>query len=435
MPRSDWQKVAAALRESADGPTADQVKLAKNVGLALDPSTPRPVAAALLRRHMRDSLGLPEPKPATDGQLEYLSSLIEQTGSAQPAEIHGRDIADAWLEVMHARRAASYLEDLRPEPGDVLALEPQLFDRERLRELASIGDDGQLYFRGAAGQRARPHQVRIFARTSDPGYRTALFKARQQMAGRVSRPELVGSGRIAELADWRVSGRPELAAVLALEDALGSAADERPMQRVIEKYPEILAPLVTGNYGIYVKPQVAFGNQYVADFLIAARTSKGLLWTLVELESPTAPLAIADGQASKQLRKAMKQIADWREWLGNNSDYARRSARGDGLGLLGIRNDAHALIIIGRGAVTEEPDPMRIRAEHEQRIAIHTYDWLVRACHRVHSIGALDAELERHISYDDLMRVLIPPSTKDIPSFPLDFANLLADNLPSEPPS
>ena len=298
MQGSDWRKVAAALRESADGPTADQVKLAKKVGLAIDTSTPRPVAAALLRRHMCDSLGLRKSKPATRAQLEYLCDLVEQTGSAQPTEIHNQDVVEAWIDVIHARRAAGHLEDLRPEPGDILALEPQ-FGGEPLRELASIGDDGQLYFRGAAGQRARPHQVRIFARTSDPDYQHVLFRARQQIAGRVRRPELVGPGRIAELADWRVSGRLELAAVLAFEDALGSAADERPMQRVIEKHPEILAPLVTGNYGVYVKPQVAFGNQYVADFLIAARTSKGLLWTLVELESPTAPLAISDGQAPK----------------------------------------------------------------------------------------------------------------------------------------
>jgi hypothetical protein len=102
-------------------------------------------------------------------------------------------------------------------------------------------------------------------------------------------------------------------------------------------HPEILAYLVTGNHGLYVIPQVRFGKEYVADFLIAANTSAGLWWTLVELESPTAHLTISDGQPSKQLRKAIQQITDWREWLAINSDYAHRSIEERGLGLPGIR--------------------------------------------------------------------------------------------------
>ena len=80
---------------------------------------------------------------------------------------------------------------------------------------------------------------------------------------------------------------------------------------------------------------------------------------------------------------------------------------------------------------------MRIRAAYEQHIGIQTYDWLVRACHRVHSIGALDAEFEREYNYDTLMRVLIPPPAQGIPPFTMDLANLVLgdDNPPKAPPS
>jgi hypothetical protein len=300
---------------------------------------------------------------------------------------------------MHARRAVIHLEDLRPEPGDIIALTRSVDEAHpsgtEFREIASLGADGQLYFRGGPGLRARPHQVHMFARRSDPGYQDAAYRARQRAAAHMKHPERLGSGRVTELTKWRVTGEPTVAAALALEDALGVAANERPMQKVLEQHREILAHLVTGHKGIYVIPQVQLGKQYVPDFLIAAETSLGLQWTLVELESPTAPLVIADGQAAQQLRKAIKQITDWREWLGNNADYARRSIKDDGLGLPGIRVDAQGLVIIGREDPPETTNAMRLRALNDQKIQIRTYDWLLRAsrARRGISIGVLDAEM------------------------------------------
>ncbi len=119
------------------------------------------------------------------------------------------------------------------------------------------------------------------------------------------------------------------------------------MQLLLERHPEILAYLVDGHHGAYVVPQVSLGKEFVPDFFVAGQTSAGIRWTLVELESPTASLSIADGQASSQLRKAVKQITDWREWLADNADYARRGIKENGLGLPGIRHDARGLIAAG----------------------------------------------------------------------------------------
>lgn len=217
----------------------------------------------------------------------------------------------------------------------------------------------------------------------------ALDMKRQQGAP-VKAPKRPGADRVAELAQWRVPDHVSLSSILDFENALNSATDERPLQEVLERHPEILASFTWGHNGVYVIPQAMLGNQYVPDFLIAAETSLGLLWTLVELESPTASLTISDGQHSKQLRKAIKQVTDWREWLSDNSNYAQRNTRENGLGLPGIRSDAHAVIIISRAERSTVPDRLRMRELGERNIEIRTYDWLTRSYRRLFPAELLD---------------------------------------------
>lgn len=393
MPETDWIKVVTQLRDLTAQPTAEQLRLARTLDLPINEQTPRPVAAALLRRHLREPLELSSPDPVTDGTIEYLEDLAEQTGSEMPDEIEDSEEADAWVTVFHARRAANSLEILQPAPGDIVQVETK--DGERFGEVASISADGQLNFRGGYGYRARPHRVQIAARvTQTDGYSDAHYKARQHAAARISNPQIIGPSHLADLEQWRVIGDPSNAARLALIDALEAAQDERPMQLVLEQHPEILAYLVTGHGGAYVAPQVSF-HKYVADFLVGGYTSAGIQWTLVELERPNAELSIRDGQAGKEVRKAQQQIADWRNWLTDNLDYARRSTRENGLGLAGIRPDARGLIIVGRGQMSDVPDLLRQRIEREQRVVVRTYDWLVRQSGRSRSLpfGMLDRDL------------------------------------------
>lgn len=394
MPESDWREVAARLRQLGAQPTAEQLRLARMLDLPVNEKTPRPVAAALLRRHLREVLELKSPDPVTNGARRYLEDLADQTDSKIPSEIEDGEEADSWVDVLHARRAASRLEILKPEPGDIVQVKTK--DGERLAEVASISSDGQLNFRGGYGYRARPHNVEMVARVSQTDlYSDAHYKARQHAAARIANPQEIGRSQLADLEQWKVSDGPSRTARLALVDALESAQDERPMQLVLESHPEILAYLVTGRGGAYVVPQVSF-HKYVVDFLLAGYTSAGIQWTLVELERPNARLTINDGQPAKEVRKAQQQIADWRDWLTNNLDYARRSVRDNGLGLAGIRPDARGLIIVGRGQISDKPDRSRNRIEREQRIVVRTYDWLVRQSghRRDLPFGMLDIELE-----------------------------------------
>jgi hypothetical protein len=393
MPETDWRKVVTTLRDLATQPTAEQLRLARMLDLPIKKKTPKPVAAALLRRHLRQELELSASSPVTDGAIEYLEDLAEQTSSKMPGELEDREEVDAWVEVFHALRAANHLDLLQPAQGDVVKFATK--DGERFGEVASISADGRLNFRGGYGYRARPHRVEMVARVTQSSlHKEARYKAQQHAAGRITNAQMIGPSHLTDLEQWRVSGDPSRAARLALIDTLETAQDGRPMQLVLEQHPEILSYLVTGHGGAYVVPQVSF-HKYVADFLVAGYTSAGIQWTLVELERPNAKLAINDGQAAKEVRKAQQQIADWRNWLTDNLDHARRSVRENGLGLAGIRPDARGLIIVGRGQMSDKPDELRQRIEREQRIVVRTYDWLVRQSGQSRGLpfGMLDREL------------------------------------------
>lgn len=235
----------------------------------------------------------------------------------------------------------------------------------------------------------------------DSGTHADLVRtAREQVAARNTRPQLVSQKDLAHLSRWKVDRIPTLAACEAFREALDSATEEHPMQSILEKHPVLLAHMIDGNHGTWVRPQVQFGNHYMADFLLAGRTSAGLRWTLIELESPTKRLTNpGNGRASPTLRHAIDQIEDWRQWLTTNLDYARRPRDEGGLGLAGITADARGLIIIGREDPTDSASEIRDLQFRNTRIEIRTYDWLRRAAEEEQplSFGLLNIE----VGHDD----------------------------------
>jgi len=400
MPETDWQVVVRQLRRMTSGPSREQVELANYLGMQIPAETPTVVAAALLREPLREVVGLPDSQCASDNELTYLQDLANEVGISIPPEIETRDLVDAWIIALYACRAAESLERLRPAPQDVV----QVGDASLVGEVSSISADGRLNFRGGGGRGIRPHRASIAARPGEPAYEELWYLARQQTAAAKTSPEDVGPGQLKPIEKWRVTGEPGLAARAALENALAFAVDERPLEKVLEEHPTLLSYLVTGHHGAYVIPQKELGSEYVPDFLVAGYTSLGLRWTLVELESPTAPLAIEDGQAERRVRKGMKQISDWREWLADNIDYARKSRADNGLGLPGIRVDAQGLVLVSRGDVTTLTDRMRTRVSVDQRIEIRTYDWLVRVSSTTRRLpqGFLDMEIAMMGDADDM---------------------------------
>lgn len=162
---------------------------------------------------------------------------------------------------------------------------------------------------------------------------------------------------------------------------LDEAQDERPLQAFLEEHPSILIAPLAANHRGWVVPQKKLGHQYVPDFLACGLTSLGYEWLAVEIESPLAPLFTTNGEQSEILRHAIRQIHDWRDFLMNNIDYARRARQLNGLGLRDISPELPGLILIGRqAALDRDTDQRRRRLSRELRIEIRTYDFLIDTC-------------------------------------------------------
>lgn len=170
---------------------------------------------------------------------------------------------------------------------------------------------------------------------------------------------------------WTAAAPEE--AIRLLEDLVYS--DERmeePLQKVIARYPSLLACVVVGGGQRYVIPKQQLGNQFVPDFLVLGVDSAGVHWATVEIEAARHTMHNQDGTLSTPTRHAVRQVRDWREWLTDNVAYAQST-----LGLPGITNRASGLVIIGRTEPVLPRDPEREALAVESRIVIHSWDWLL----------------------------------------------------------
>jgi hypothetical protein len=142
--------------------------------------------------------------------------------------------------------------------------------------------------------------------------------------------------------------------------------------------PQILAALVGGR-SRFVVPRPNLGGKLIPDFLIADVDSGGINWVLVELETPGSGVTLkGDSLLEKHSRKGVSQVIDWRRWIENNLDVARRSRRDGGLGLPNISSRSKGLVLVGRRArLGDNASDVRRPISDDQRIDVHTYDFLL----------------------------------------------------------
>jgi len=176
--------------------------------------------------------------------------------------------------------------------------------------------------------------------------------------------------------------------VASFTKLLDSSPDEHAAHQFLAEHPMFFVEAAQTSLSVdHVISKSRLGSEYVPDFLLSHMDSIGIHWLAVELESPRAQASRKDGRPRDELNKAVAQIEDWREWLSNNLDYARRSRTLYGLGLVGIDSRVPGLILIGRrGEHPARFNDYRKRKEYESHITIHSYDWLAdmasKAIHR-----------------------------------------------------
>jgi hypothetical protein len=161
----------------------------------------------------------------------------------------------------------------------------------------------------------------------------------------------------------------DVASAKRLEDVVEAADDEKPIQKYLAEQPVILAQLLRGGHGRWIFPKPRFGSEHVPDFALCEKDSGGYHWTLIELENPRFSPLTKGGQPSAKLTHGMQQISDWRIWLTGNIQYVQQQK-----GFIGLDNDFHAIVVIGRREFRSRQDDARYRELSGGRNEIMSYD-------------------------------------------------------------
>jgi hypothetical protein len=114
----------------------------------------------------------------------------------------------------------------------------------------------------------------------------------------------------------------------AFAELLGQEPPEERLQAFLASQPQI----ITGNFGwgddstlaLFVKPRI--GTRFVADFSVLHFGQGGCTVHLLELERSAGRLFNRDLSQALDLRRAIKQIEDWQQWITENRDTFVRDA-------------------------------------------------------------------------------------------------------------
>jgi Shedu protein SduA, C-terminal len=336
-------------------------------------NTPQLVAAARLRNALRSELGLPRQYEVSDAQANQLARLARSLRVTVPT-CETQDEARAWVECLYARGRLRALQRLKIACGDTVRIGS---DPDSIEEVSSIGANGSIFLKGRG--RAWPDVLTVLARADDQTRSAGEYRRRAaNRAAQRARRRAPSQAMLEELADYAHPEAAEQGEIQQLERVIDEAVDEKPIQRYLQEYPYVLTTLMRGPDRFSI-PQVRLGRDLVADFFIADVDSGGIRWVLVELETPNSDMTLKrSNQLDHFARKGLSQIKEWREWLQDNLDQARRPRAQNGLGLPDIRPQVDGLLLVGRRhRLSQRASKLRRQEGESGRVAIHTYDWLV----------------------------------------------------------
>jgi hypothetical protein len=374
MTRNNWWDAVADIQQTTRPATTRQHQLAAIAGIAVPQDMPQLVAAARLQAALGADIGSTDEFNVDEVRQDILAALETPTlRITTPPE--DRTEADAWIAFLRLKRRQQALENLKLMAGDIVEVD----GADQVYEVSSIGSNGRVYFKGSTSGGAWPDQLAILCRKADDTKQARDLKGKAaNTAALRARADSWTLAKRSELLRFEVDAPLTLQTVEELDRVIESAQNERPIQVFIKERPETLAALLGGR-DRFVLPQHALGRKYVPDFLVSDTDSLGIRWVLVELETPQSSVTLAtQNELDADARRGVTQIKEWREWLQNNLDMARRPVSQDGLGLIDIRPMSEGLVLVGRRALlNDNSGAVRAPFREQNVIRIHTYDWLV----------------------------------------------------------
>jgi hypothetical protein len=122
--------------------------------------------------------------------------------------------------------------------------------------------------------------------------------------------------------------------------------------------------------------ELRLGAEYRVDLVRTAdRGSYGFEYELIELESPNSPLFTRAGIPSKRLNTALQQIRDWRRWIDQYREEAKRLFPSKMFTLFD-RESFNYTILIGRRSTNKLTLDRRNQLSVENDVQIRSYDYL-----------------------------------------------------------
>lgn len=374
MNTTNNELVIATITNFIEFATDEQKLIANNLGLQIPSNIPKTVFAAKLRKELSNELCIDIHEKAPDGLINYSLQLASVLNvSTDISDDISKDELSAWTKHLWSIQNLNAFKTYKFEPGDVVSIKDD--NNSTFYIISSFSTEGMVYFKGGK-KRKWAGKLKIECKATERN--DTLYKKALNDIELHSRSHEWTIEKADNLKEYEVSDEYHEYIAEEFDDEIRKAKDESPLQRFLEKYPQILCATLIGNPR-YLMSQKRFGAEFVPDFLLADVDSIGIKWTLVELETPNSGISLASKNDFDQYtRKGISQIKEWREWLLQNLSYASKPTSEKGLGLTGIRPDCDGLILVGKRSLLNDTNSIiRRQIWESDRIRIRTYDGLL----------------------------------------------------------
>lgn len=170
----------------------------------------------------------------------------------------------------------------------------------------------------------------------------------------------------AETTSLKLPGQETISKLKALSDEFEKILEDKTREEDIQKF------LKTNSFVLHQSaetiPKQKLGEDFVTDFVLAATTTQGPSYFLVELERADHPVLNKDFSLTSPVMQAIKQTRDWDVWLESNKAYIQNKLPGF--------ETPHFIVVVGRSTGFDDSHRAYMRSYNREwkNLELLTYD-------------------------------------------------------------